>query len=135
MALAPTVRELLDQTNIHYLAHALHAVKLRELIAGQIPRWVSRTGLVNQTTQILYTENGQPTVPVKQAFQVMAVTLGDDTPLAIVAGGVGAGEVGVAYDADGVPTFTFAAAQTSFKVKGCPIPGGLSTILANPPPL
>lgn len=136
MALAPTVSELLDQTNIHYLAHALHAVKLRELIAGQIPRWVSRTGLVNQTTQILYTENGQPAVPVGQAFQVMAVTLGDDTPLAMIAAGaVGAGEVLVAPDANGVTTFTFNAATTAFKVYGCPIPGGLSTILANPPPL
>jgi hypothetical protein len=135
MATAQTVSELLKQSNIHYLAHALKAVKLDEFFAGQIPRWVSRTGLANSATQILYTADGQPAVPVKQPFQVMAVNLGDNTPLAIVNGGVGAGEVGIAVDADGVPTFTFAAAQTSFKVYGCPLPGGLSTILANPCPL
>lgn len=135
MATAQTVSELLKQANIHFLAHALKAVKLDEFFAGQIPRWVVRTGLVNQAEQIFYTENGQPVTPVKQAFQVMQVTLSDDTPLAIVAAGVGAGEVGVVSDADGVPTFTFAAAQTGFKVYGCPIPGGLSTILANPCPL
>lgn len=135
MATAITVRELLDQANIHYLANALKAVKIGEFFAGQIPRWVVRTGLANSATQILYTVNGQPATPVKQAFQVMAVTDGSDTPLEIVAGGVGAGEVSVTYDADGVPTFVFNAALDAFKVKGCPIPGNLSTILANPCPL
>ena len=81
MATAQTVSELLKQANIHFLAHALKAVKLDEFFAGQIPRWVVRTGLVNQAEQIFYTENGQPVTPVKQAFQVMQVTLSDDTPL------------------------------------------------------
>jgi len=125
-ATSPTVREILDHSHVSSLPDALKKIKIGEYIAGQIPRWVSKTGLDSSATQIHYADDG--TTP--QPFQVHAVTLGDNTPLAIVAGGVGAGEVGVAYDSDGVPTFTFAAAQTSYKVKGCPLPTDWGTILA-----
>ncbi len=130
-ATSPTVSEVLEHSNITDLAHALKKLKIHTWIAGQIPRVVTRTGLANAAAQILYTENGQPASPVGQPFQVHAVTLTDDTPLAIILNGaVGAGEVLVAYDADGVPTLTFNAAVTAFKVAGCPIPTGWSTILA-----
>ena len=130
-ATSPTVSEVLEHSNITDLAHALKKLKIHTWIAGQIPRVVVRSGLANAAAQILYTENGQPASPVGQPFQVHAVTLTDDTPLAIILNGaVGAGEVLVAYDADGRPTLTFNAAVTAFKVAGCPIPTGWSTILA-----
>jgi hypothetical protein len=125
-ATIPTVREILDHCHISSLPDGLKKIKLGELIADLIPRWVSKTGLTDSATQIHYADDGT----TKQPFIVLAVNLGDNTPLAIVAGGVGAGEVGVAYDSDGVPTFTFAASQTSYKVNGCPLPKNWSTILA-----
>lgn len=127
-ATSPTVSEHLDLANITNIADVLKILKFREYVAGQIPRWVSKTGLTSSATQIHYAADG--TTP--QPFQVMAVNDGSNVPLAIVAGGVGAGEVGVAYDADGVPTFTFNGAVTAYKVKGCPLPTHWSTILAGP---
>ena len=130
-ATSPTVSEVLEHSNITDLAHALKKLKIHTWIAGQIPRVVTRTGLANAAAQILYTADGQPSAPVKQPFQIHAVTLADDTPLAIILNGaVGSGEVLVAYDADGVPTLTFNAAVTGFKIAGCPLPTGWSTILA-----
>lgn len=126
---SPSVSEILRHSNIHSLADAFKALKLDQFIAGQIPRWVSKTGLTSSATQIHYGDD----LTTPQPFQVMAVTLADDTPLAIVAGSIGAGEVVVAYDASGVPTFTFNAAVTGYKVKGCPIPTEWATILAAPP--
>ena len=126
MPTAETVREVLDHSNISNLADAFKAIKLGELIAGLIPRWISKSGLSSSATQIHYATDGV----TKEPFIVLAVNLSDNTPLAIVNGGVGAGEVGIAYDADGVPTFTFASAQTAYKVLGFSLPTNWSTILA-----
>lgn len=125
-ATSPTVQEHLDRCNINNLADVLKKLKLGELIPGLIPRWISKTGLANSATQIHYAADGV----TPQPFLVMAVNDGSNTPLAMVAGGVGAGEVGVASDADGVPTLTFASALTAYKVYGVSLPANWSTILA-----
>ena len=124
-----TTREILDHSNPSSLPEALNVVHIGEIIAGMIPRWVVKTGLTNSATQI-HVDDTTPTAK-QQPFQVLAVNASDNTPLAIVAGGVGAGEVGIAYDTDGVPTFTFAAAVTGYKVLGCPLPKKLGERLAN----
>lgn len=125
----PTVRTVLDHSNPSSLPEALNVVHIGEIIAGLIPRWVVKTGLTNAATQI-HVDETTPTAR-QQPFIVLAVTASDDTHLDIVAAGAGAGKVVVAYDTDGVPTFTFNAAVTGYKVLGLPITKKLGQILAN----
>lgn len=125
----PTTREVLDHSNPSSLPEALNVVRIGEIVAGLIPRWVVKTGLANAATQI-HVDETTPTAR-RQPFIVLAVTLADDTPLDIVAAGAGAGKVVVAVDTDGVPTFTFSAAVTGYKVFGCPLPKKLGERLAN----
>lgn len=128
---ALTVQEMLDSASPSDLPEALGAANIGEIIAGLIPRWVSKTGLTSSASQIHMDSSS----PAKyQPFVVHAVTDGSDAPLAIIgSGSVGAGEVKVEYSTDGVPTLTFNAAVTAYKVLGQPLPKVLGQILANKP--
>lgn len=123
-----TVQDHLDTSHITYLPSALSKIGLGELIAGLIPRWISYTGLTSSATQVLNSETDGS--GDDQAAIILAVNDGSNTPLAVVNGGVGAGEVGVAYSSEGVPTLTFSGAVTAFKVLCCPLPADLATNLS-----
>lgn len=121
--------EVLDHSNPSSLPEALNVVRIGEIIAGLIPRWVVKSSLASSATQI-HVDSTTPTAK-RQPFIVLAVTDAADAHLDIVAAGAGAGKVVVAYDTDGVPTFTFSAAVTGYKVLGCPLPKKLGERLEN----
>lgn len=122
------VQDLLNESNIAYLPSALKEIGLGDLIAGMIPRWRTFAGLSSNATQVLNTElDGTGD---SQAAIVLAVCDASNAPLAIVQTGVGAGEVGVAYSSEGVPTLTFSGAVTGFQALIMPLPADLATNLA-----
>lgn len=122
------VQDLLNESNIAYLASALKEIGLGDLIAGMIPRWRTFAGLSSNATQVLNTElDGTGD---SQAAIVLAVCDASNAPLAQVQTGVGAGEVQVAYSSDGVPTLTFSGAVTGFQALIMPLPAALATNLA-----
>lgn len=122
------VQDLLNESNIAYLASALKEIGLGDLIAGMIPRWRTFAGLSSNATQVLNTElDGTGD---SQAAIVLAVCDASNAPLAQVQTGVGAGEVQVAYSSDGVPTLTFSGAVTGFQALIMPLPADLATNLA-----
>jgi hypothetical protein len=118
--MAVTAQELLDLCNPAQLADALKAVLVGEIIPGLVPSVLTYSGLTSSATQVMPVAGG-----------ITAVTLADDTPLAIVLNGAsGAGEVNVSYDADGVATLVFNAAVTGFKVAmSHTLPTGLVSVL------
>lgn len=122
------VQDILNQSNIAYLASGLKEIDFGDLIAGMIPRWRVFSGLTSAAAQVLNTElDGTGD---SQAAIVLAVAETGNTPLTIVPDGLGAGEVQVAYSAEGVPTLTFNAAVTGFKALIMPLPADLATNLA-----
>jgi len=122
------VQDLLNESNIAYLASALKEIGLGDLIAGMIPRWRTFAGLSSNATQVLNTElDGTGD---SQAAIVLAVCDASNAPLAQVQTGVGAGEVQVAYSSEGVPTLTFSGAVTGFQALIMPLPAALATNLA-----
>lgn len=118
--MAVTAQELLDLCNPAQLADALKAVLVGEIIPGLVPSVLTYSGLTSSATQVMPVAGG-----------ITAVTLADDTPLAIVLNGAsGAGEVNVSYDADGVATLVFNSAVTGFKVAmSHTLPTGLVSVL------
>ena len=114
----PTVAEHLAFANPATLADALRIAKIGELIAGLIPRTVTLTGLTSAAAQVM-------TVP----GLIASVNNASFDPLAIIhSGAVGAGEVLIEYDADGLATLTFEAAVTAFSVTMIVIPTELSSV-------
>lgn len=123
-----TVQDTLTDSNLATIASALREIGLGDLVAGMIPRWRTFAGLTSSATQILNKElDGSGD---SQAAVVIAVCDAANAPLALVQTGVGAGECGVAYSAEGVPTLTFAAAVTGFQALIMPLPDSLATNLA-----
>lgn len=123
------VQDLLNQANIAYLPGALAKLDgFGDLLAGMIPRWRTFAGLTSAASQVLNKElDGTGD---SQAAIVLAVCDAANAPLAMVQTGVGAGEVGVAYSAEGVPTLTFNGAVTGFQALIMPLPDDLATNLA-----
>lgn len=121
-----TVQQALTDASLTNLADALRCIDLGALVAGMVPRWVTYSGLTSSATQVLNaaTDGSGDSL----AATIHAVADSSDAPLAIVPGGVGAGEVKIAYDAQGVPTLTFNAAVTGFKVLLSPIPKGKDSL-------
>lgn len=123
------VQDLLNQANPAYLPSALKTIDgFGDLIAGLIPAWYTYAGLTNQAAHVLNEEldgTGDD-----QAAIILQVAETGNTPLTIVPDGVGAGEVQVAYSSEGVPTLTFNAAVTGFKVCMLKLPANLATNLA-----
>jgi len=122
------VQDLLNESNIAYLASALKEIGLGDLIAGMIPRWRTFSGLTSAAAQVLNKElDGSGDA---QAAIVLAVCDASNAPLAMVQTGVGAGEAQVAYSSEGVPTLTFSGAVTGFQALIMPLPDNLATNLA-----
>jgi hypothetical protein len=116
----PTVAEHLAFSNPATLADALRIAKIGDIIAGLIPRTVTLTGLTSAAAQTM-------TVP----GLIASVNDATFTPLSIIhSGAVGAGEVKIEYDADGLATLTFNAAVTAFNVTMIALPTVLSSKLA-----
>ena len=120
--------EVLDHSNPSSLPAALNVVRIGAITAA-IGRMPPPSALASSATQI-HVDSTTPTAK-RQPFIVLAVTDAADAHLDIVAAGAGAGKVVVAYDTDGVPTFTFSAAVTGYKVLGCPLPKKLGERLEN----
>ncbi len=117
-----TVQQALTDASLTNLADALRCIDLGAFVAGSVPRWVTYSGLTSSATQILNAATDGTGDSL--AATVHAVADAANAPLAMVPDGVGAGEVKIAYDAQGVPTLTFAAAVTGFKILVSPIPKG-----------
>jgi hypothetical protein len=124
-----TVQDHLDTSNIQHLAPALSQISFGELIAGMIPRQRVYAGLTSAAAQVLNSElDGSGD---NQAGMILQVNDSSDTPLSIItSGAVGAGECKVEYSSEGVPTLTFNAAVTGFKVLCTLLPASLATNLA-----
>lgn len=115
----PTAADRLETCLPTTLPNALKAVKINEIVAGLIPRLVTYTGLTSQAAHIL-TSPG-PVLSVNTSAHANLVP--------IHSGAVGAGEVLVEYDADGLATLTFEGAVTGFSVVQQVIPADLATLL------
>ncbi len=108
-------QDALNEANPANIADAFRTVKVGTLLAGLLPRQRVYAGLTNQAAHVLNSEldgtgDDQPAV-------ILQVNDSADAPLSIItSGAVGAGECLVEYDSEGVPTLTFAAAVTGFKV-------------------
>lgn len=122
------IRDVLDNALPTNLPDAIREVQLGTLLAGLIPRLRVYTGLTSAAAQVLNSEldgSGDD-----QAGVILQVNDSSDAPLAIItSGAVGAGECKVEYDSEGVPTLTFNAAVTGFKVLCQFLPAGFGTAL------
>lgn len=116
-----TVQEALDLANPNSIADMFRKVSIGSVLAGLIPRAISRTGLASNTVQV------EP-----EAGEIKSVESPAGTNLIIVGAGAtpGVGEVAVAYDANGVATLTFQAAVTAYDVQKTIFPDGLGDALA-----
>lgn len=122
----PTVAEKLALTLPTDLADCLRKVLIGEILAGIIPRTVFLTGLTSSAAQVMVDEDG-----VECPGLIASVTDGSDAPLSIIHdGAVGAGEVLIEYDSNGLATLTFNAAVTAFSVTMMRIPADHGDTLA-----
>lgn len=115
-----SVKEALDIANPNNVADNLRAVTLGTLIEGLIPRTEARTGLASSATQV-----------ESEAGPIHAVESPAGTNLVIVGSGVtpAAGQVAIAYNAQGIATLTFNAAVTAYTVVKQVLPANLQTVL------
>jgi hypothetical protein len=98
------------------MADMFRKIGLGGLLEGLRARKAAFTGLASSDTQV------HP-----YAATILSVENVEGTPLAMVTGGsADASEVSVEYDADGVPTFVFAAAVTAYTVNECCLIGSLA---------
>jgi hypothetical protein len=123
----PTVAERLALTLPTDLADCLRKVKIADIIAGLRPRTVTLTGLTSAAAQVMVDEDGETELP----GLIASVNTSAPANLVIIhSGAVGAGEVKVEYDAEGLATLTFEAAVTAFSVTMITIPAAHATTLA-----
>lgn len=102
----PTYQDQLNACNPNLLASTLQRVRLGDVLRGLVARNRTRSSLSNSASQ---------THDVPAAILDVYVAAG--TPLTKVAGAApGAGQVRVEYGTDGIPSFTFAAATTTYTV-------------------
>lgn len=101
-----TIQTRLNLANPNDLPDRLRQVLIGDVLDGLRSRVVARAGLTNQATHVHSTPG---------AIEHVMDSAGT-TPLAVVSGAPGAGEVQVAYDANGLATLTFAAAVTGYQV-------------------
>lgn len=114
-----TVQEALDACNPSFAWDAMRQIDMGTLVAGLLPRIVTRSGLDSAAAQV----HNSPGL-------VSSVNSTAGTPLAIVHGSApDAGEVRIEYTA-GVATLTFAAAVTGYTCACQVLPTGLAALLA-----
>ena len=120
----PTAADLLEFSNPATLADALRTVKIGEIVAGLIPRTVTLTGLTSAAAQVMVDTDGNNLPGLIASVNTSAPA----NLLIIHSGAVGAGEVLIEYDADGLATLTFEGAVTAFSVTMIVIPTELSSV-------
>lgn len=118
--MALTVKDQLNKANPNDLPDRLRQISFGDLLDGLRSRVVARSGLSSGTTF----EHSQP-----GSIEHVTDEAGT-TPLAIVTGSPGAGEVQVAYDSDGLATLTFSGSVTGYQVVQQVVPDDLGTNLA-----
>lgn len=122
----PTVAERLALTNPVDTFDCLRKVKIADVLAGLRPRTVTLTGLTSAAAQVMVDEDG-----VELPGLIASVNTSAPANLVIIhSGAVGAGEVLIEYDAEGLATLTFEAAVTAFSVTMITIPADHATTLA-----
>lgn len=122
----PTIQERLALTLPTDLADCLHKVLIAEIVAGLVPRTVTLSGLTPAAAQVMVDEDG-----VECPGLIASVNTSAPAGLTIIhSGAVGAGEVKIEYDANGLATLTFEAAVTAFSVTMMRIPAALADNLA-----
>jgi len=114
-----TNQDAINLANPNSIADLLRQIPAGDLIAGMIPRVISRT----------VASNAVQVEPEAGAILSVADAAGTSA-LAIVTGTPGAGEVQIAYSAEGVATLTFASPVTGYQVVKTVLPAGLATYLA-----
>ena len=123
----PTVAERLVLSNPVDTFDCLRKVKISEILAGLRPRLVTLTGLTSAAAQVMVDTDGVTELP----GLIASVNTSAPANLVIIhSGAVGAGEVLVEYDAEGLATLTFEAAVTAFSVTMITIPADHATTLA-----
>lgn len=118
----PTFQDQINACNPNLLHSTLQRIRFGDVLRGLVARPRTRT-VASSATQVH---------DVPSSILTVYVTAG--TPLAIIAGAApDAGEVRVEYDSNGIPTFTFAAATTTYTVQevcvlplAASLPGGAS---------
>lgn len=117
-----TVQERLNIASPIDIADRFRQLPVGDIMAGQIPTLVSRSGLASSATQVH-----------SSAGQILTASNGGGTALGIVNPDVtvGATTVVVAYDANGLATLTFNAAVTAYDVTMLAMPAGLGATLAS----
>lgn len=118
-----TVQQLLNRANITDFAAYAKGINLGDIIAGLKGNVRALTGLTSSATHVH-----------DVAGKISTVELVEGTPLAIVTGTAGVGQVAITYDVQGVATLVFGdGAQTSYIVTEQTLPAGLGTELARTP--
>lgn len=128
-----TKADLIDKANANDLPSNLSGLRDDDeqgfgyLLRNLIPQEFTRTGFTSSATQIdRATDTGEGEPGTIQTVESPA-----GTALRVVGAGVtpGATEVAVAYDSNGVPTLTFAAAVTDWVVTKTRLPVGMADYL------
>jgi hypothetical protein len=114
-----TVQERLNTGSPSDIADALRFISFGDLLAGLTPVEATET-VASGTVHV---------IPTSGQVQTMSTA---GTALVIVDSTVtpGAGEVSIAYDANGVPTATFQAAVTTYTYTQTGVSTGLAGLLA-----
>ncbi len=113
-------KDALNRSNINTLPQLLRGVKIGDIIGGLVPTTTTRTGLTTNTVHV-------HTVP----GTILSVSVGAAGQLIVGPGAtLGAGEVSIAYDSDGLATLTFFATTTLYATQQNEIGTGLGAFLA-----
>ncbi len=113
-------KDALNRSNLNTLAPLLRGAKIGDIIGGLVPTTTTLTGLTTNTVHV-HTVTG--TILSVAVGAVNQVIVGPGTTLA-------AGEVSIAYDADGLATLTFFATTTLYATQQNEIGTGLGVFLA-----
>lgn len=116
-----TVQQALNTAQPNDFPAMMNKIRFGDILAGLVPTRVERTGLDNSATHV------EPSPGM-----ILFVDVGG-TQQAILTGPAaapGANQVRVTYDADGVATLVFGAANTGYFVVRTAAPSGLAAILA-----
>lgn len=121
--MADTVKEGLDTANPNSVASWLQKVKLGTFLASYLKPVERERTVASSATQVH---------DVPATILAVSTGAGGTTARAIITSGVtvGATTVNIAYDAAGVPTFTFNAAVTEYTVIEQVEPTDLAAALA-----
>lgn len=115
-----TIQTRLNLANPNDLPDRLRQVLIGDILDGLRSRVVARAGLTNQATHVH---------SLPGSIEHVTDTAGT-TALDVVVGAPGAGEVQIAYDANGLATLTFSAAVTGYQVVQQVLPASHGDTLA-----